>query len=193
VSSADIVDEKGKKIGVRYVPEGYTDAAESFEMLLDEDFITACSALIPKSILDEVGLLNENLVGNDDHELWLRITKKYGIFGISESLCAWRKSEKSFSKDMSRIFIENEKIFDVLKSENRVEKELIENGKNKNLFRLFIAYVKEKKYDDAKKVLGRARQSQDLSQRLAIKVFLLSPGLAHFSLAFVRGFTKNKK
>ncbi|MDO8507921.1 MAG: glycosyltransferase [bacterium] len=192
VTSADIVDEKGKRVGVRYVPEGYMDSAESFEMLLDEDFITSCSAIIPRKILDEVGLLDEKLRGNDDYDMWLRITKKYGVYGISESLCAWRRSEKAFSHDMSRIFLENEKIFKTLKANNKAAEELIEKGKNKNLVRLFVAYVKEKKYDEAKQVLPKIKPFEGLRKvKIVIKIFKVSPSMARTALIAV-GQLKNK-
>lgn len=192
VTSADIVNEKGTKVGTRYVPEGYMASNESFEMLLDEDFITACSALIPRTIIEEVGMLNEDLSGNDDYDLWLRITRKYGIYGISEPLCAWRRTEKSFSRDMSRIFLENEKIFDGLKASSKSDEEIIEKGKNKNLVRLFIAYVKEKKYAEAKKVLGKTKSFEGLPKvRAVIRIFRISPSLARVSLLTV-GAVKKK-
>ncbi len=184
VASTDVVDSHGKKIGARYVPDGYMDSSESFRMLLEEDFITACSAVFPKKVLDEVGFLREDLSGNDDYDLWLRITRKYGVYGFSEPLCAWRRSKKSFSHDMSRVFKENEKIFKSLKAANDEEEKLIKTGANLNLVRLFIAEVKEKKYDEAGKVLERIRPYDGLFKaKVAMKVFKISPGIARMGLA----------
>ncbi len=184
VASTDVVDSHGKKIGARYVPDGYMDSSESFRMLLEEDFITACSAVFPKKVLDEVGLLREDLSGNDDYNLWLKITRKYGVYGFSEPLCAWRRSKKSFSHDMSRVFKENEKIFKSLKAENDEEEKLIKTGANLNLVRLFIAEVKEKKYDEAGKALERVQPFDGLFKaKVAMKVFKISPGIARMGLA----------
>lgn len=191
VTSADIVNRQGAKIGERLVPAGFMDAPESFRKLLEEDFITACSALVPKKVIEEVGLLNGDLNGNDDYDLWLRITRKYGIFGIGEPLCAWRRSGESFSRDMSRIFKENEKIFNRLKAGDAKEKSLIEKGANLNLARLFVAYLREKQYDQAKETLQRIQAFEGMAQvKFAMKIFGLSPGFARLGLLFVNAIKK---
>ena len=183
VTSADIVDGSGKKIGNRLVPGGYLSVKESFRMLLEEDFITACSAVFPKKVLDEVGFLRDDLSGNDDYDLWLKITRKYGVYGFSEPLCAWRRSKKSFSHDMSRVFKENEKIFKSLKAANDEEEQMIEKGANLNLVRLFIAEVKEKKYDEASALLKKIQPLAGLAKaKIVMKAFKISPRLARMGL-----------
>lgn len=181
ITSADIINENGKKIGERLVPKGYLSPEESFEMLLNENFITACSAIILKKVIEEVGFLNEKLSGNDDYDLEIRVAKQYGILGISEPLCAWRRSKGSFSHDMSRVFKENQKIFSLLKADNEEQSEIIKEGKNKNLLGLFLAYVKEGQYDKAKEVLPQIRPFTGMMKfKIFIKVFRLSPSLSGF-------------
>jgi len=179
VTSADIIDEKGKKTGVRYVPEGHMDSAESFSLLLEEDFITACSVLIPKQVLDDIGGLEESLKGNDDYELWLRISRKYGIYGIGEALCAWRRSEGAYSKEMSRIFEENKKIFSKIEPENDDERVHIERGRKLNISRLFVAYLKEGDYKKAGTAMDQLDGFSGTAKvALVSKLFRLSPSLA---------------
>ena len=44
------------------------------------------SVMIDKTVFDEVGNFNENLVVCEDYELWLRICDKYRVFFIDEPL-----------------------------------------------------------------------------------------------------------
>lgn len=188
VTSVDIIDEKGKKIGKREIDfEGFLEAKESFEKLLDNDFITNCSAVIPKKILNEIGLLDENLKGNDDYDLWLRITEKYGIYGIKDSLCAWRRHEKAASREMSNIFKENKKIFDKLLIDEKENKKPILEAENKNQTRLFISLVGEKNFKEAKEALISLKPIPEFKKaNLLIKVFNISPWLAYFILSSFR-------
>ena len=107
------------------------------------NFITACSAIFPRHIFDEVGSLDESLKGVDDYDLWLRIALKYGIIGISEPLCGWRQSKNSFSADKSKQYIEVEKIFDKLGDKT----EKIKVGHGKNMIRIITTSLLAKKYD----------------------------------------------
>jgi len=150
ISSADLVNEKSQKIGKSPINfDGFITAKESREKLLGVDFITACSALIPKKILDEVGFLDESLVGVDDYDLWLRISEQYGILGLKEPLCAWRQSESSFSADKARQYIETEKIFK--KIEVYDKSKAVTSGHGKNIFRIFLALAIDGHYKEAKK------------------------------------------
>lgn len=188
VSSADIINGKGKKIGTRDIGfSGYINPIESFEKLLDTDFITNCSAIVPKKIIEEMGYLDESLVGNDDYKLWLKISQRYGIFGLEKSLCGWRVSNSSYSKKMSVIYKENLKIFDDLSGRSKKENEDIEKGIDKNYTRLFMEFVYERNFKEAKDALSRIKKIEDFKEAEAlIKLFKILPFLAYFSLHFYR-------
>lgn len=188
VASADIIDKKGEKIGLRDIGfEGYINPIESFEKLLDTDFITNCSAVVPKKIIEEMGYLDESLVGNDDYKLWLLIAQKYGIFGIRESLCAWRVSSSSYSKKLSIIYKENLKIFQNLSGRSKKENEDIGLGINKNYTRLFMELVYERNFEEAKKSLSNVKKIGDFKEaEVLIRLFNISPFLAYLSLHFYR-------
>jgi glycosyltransferase involved in cell wall biosynthesis len=142
--SANLIDEGDKKIGENSVLfEGFLSAKESFNRLIMGNFITACSAIFPRHVFDEVGRLDENLKGVDDYDLWLRIAFKYGIIGINEPLCGWRQSTNSFSVDKSKQYVEVEKIFDKLGDKT----EEIKVGHGKNMIRIITASLLAKKYD----------------------------------------------
>ena len=57
-----------------------------FDKCLDMCRISPSSVMIDKTVFDEVGNFNEDLVVCEDYELWLRICDKYRIFFIDEPL-----------------------------------------------------------------------------------------------------------
>ena len=59
---------------------------EVFEKCLDICRISPSSALIKKSILEEIGYFDESLEVCEDYDLWLRLTAKHKILFIDEPL-----------------------------------------------------------------------------------------------------------
>ena len=57
-----------------------------FDKCLDMCRISPSSVMIGKTVFDEVGNFNEDLVVCEDYELWLRICDKYRVFFIDEPL-----------------------------------------------------------------------------------------------------------
>ena len=57
-----------------------------FEKCLDMCRISPSSSLFHKSILDDVGVFDENLKVCEDYDLWLRITSKYPVLFLDEPL-----------------------------------------------------------------------------------------------------------
>tara|TARA_X000000950_G_scaffold193094_1_gene232840 strand:+ start:10988 stop:11821 length:834 start_codon:yes stop_codon:yes gene_type:complete len=57
-----------------------------FDKCLDMCRISPSSVMINKTVFDEVGNFNEDLVVCEDYELWLRICDKYKVFFIDEPL-----------------------------------------------------------------------------------------------------------
>ena len=57
-----------------------------FDKCLDICRISPSSVMIDKTVFDEVGTFNEDLVVCEDYELWLRICDKYRVFFIDEPL-----------------------------------------------------------------------------------------------------------
>lgn len=183
ICSADLIDEKGNKIGQNPVPrDGYIDHTTAHDLLLSCNFITACSALVPKKILDEVGSLDESLRGVDDYDLWLRVTEKYGILALKEPLCAWRQSDVSLSADKTKQYIETEKIFIKLGDS---ETERIGHGKN--LTRIFLSCVLNKDFVMAKEYCDKAKKFP-LSTKInfLIKLFNVSHSFSYYVFVLLR-------
>ena len=57
-----------------------------FDKCLDICRISPSSALIHKSIFDNVGLFDENLPVTEDYDLWLKITAKFPVLYLNEKL-----------------------------------------------------------------------------------------------------------
>jgi len=183
-TSADLIDETGKIIGQNIKPfEGFMGSKSAHDLLLKGDVITACSALVPKKILDEVGFLDESLVGVDDYDLWLRITEKYGILTIKEPMCAWRQSSSSLSADKAKQYIETEKIFQKL-GDKTAE---IRIGHGKNLMRIFLSLVLGNNLTKAS--LYRAKLKDypvSGKMKILLKTFDLSKKLSYYQLCFLK-------
>jgi len=83
-------DQSGKpttQIYPRVCPEG-----DLFWNLLSRNFIPCGSAVFRRLCLDHVGLLDSNLPGLDDWDLWIRIAELYPIIALEEPVMHWRQS-----------------------------------------------------------------------------------------------------
>ena len=151
-SAANIIDAKGDNIDTNpSLFSGFVPAKLSRKRLLEGYFITTCSIMIKKSVVDEVGPLNEKLVGIDDYEYLLRITKGYGMLAIPERLVSWRRTGANLSGDKAEQYKKDEVIFEKLeKGEPDNQDVLIGHGKN--LFRILMSLVIEGRNVEAKSV-----------------------------------------
>ena len=82
--SDEIWVKNGKRINQKKKHKKY--GGDIFDKCLDMCRISPSSVLIDKTIFDDVGIFNENLVICEDYELWLRICNKYSVFFINEPL-----------------------------------------------------------------------------------------------------------
>ena len=89
----------GRDIGLVYTGERFIDdrgkilreeiprySGYIYDVLLAKNFISPSSSIVRKDVLDDVGLFLEDLDYREDHELWLRISKKYKIDYVPEIL-----------------------------------------------------------------------------------------------------------
>ncbi len=91
--------------------------------------IGASTVLIHKSVLDDIGLFDENLKACEDYDLWLRILQKYELGLIEEKLItkiAGHKGQLSFETPMMDSFrIEALKKHLASKFNDEIKKELV--------------------------------------------------------------------
>src|SRR5258708_7920750 len=63
-----------------------------FWNLLGQNFIPCGSAVFRRSCLNSVGLLDDDLPGLDDWDLWIRIAELYPIIALEKPGMVWRRS-----------------------------------------------------------------------------------------------------
>ncbi|NOR68307.1 MAG: glycosyltransferase [Methylomarinum sp.] len=95
-SKQNIINSQGEKIQFNW-PTGAS--GNCFEELFVRNKTTILTVLLRKSILDEIGLFNEQLSGTDDYEMWLRITLKHPIHFIDQALASYRTHDSNVSND----------------------------------------------------------------------------------------------
>ena len=83
-------------------PSGYC-----FKDNLSSCKIGASTLLLHRSVLDDIGLFDENLIACEDYDLWLRILEKYELGLIEEELIvknAGHSGQLSFDTPMMDTF-----------------------------------------------------------------------------------------
>ncbi len=60
------------------------------EMLMKNNYVASGSTTVRRSVLDDVGLFNENFWIAEDYDLWVRISEKYPIRYINKVLYYYR-------------------------------------------------------------------------------------------------------
>jgi glycosyltransferase involved in cell wall biosynthesis len=86
------------------------------ELLYNRNFISPCAAVIKKSILDEVGCFDSEVICQEDWDLWLRLSLKYPCYYIDETLVFVFDRPNSLSKDFTKWVYGNAYIVDKLKN-----------------------------------------------------------------------------
>lgn len=63
-----------------------------FWELLAQNFIPCGTSLFRRSSLNRVGLLDENIAGIDDWDLWVRLAQNYPVLALEQPVLIWRQS-----------------------------------------------------------------------------------------------------
>lgn len=114
-SKQDFIDSHSNKIDYEWVTgaSGYC-----FRENFKKNRIAVLTVLIRKTIIEEIGLFNEQLSGADDYEMWLRVTLKHPIKYIDQSLVFYRFHDNNVSKDSFRMTITDLKAINTILSEH---------------------------------------------------------------------------
>lgn len=78
-----------------------------FWKLLEWDFISCLTVVFRKDCLYKVGMLDSNLAGFDDWDLWIRIAELYPVIAVEEPVAVWRQASRETqqgSSDLSKLF-----------------------------------------------------------------------------------------
>lgn len=81
-------DELWMRNGVRVNPKKYHRKPERYcyELTLERCLISPSAVILHRSLLDDVGLFDEDFPACEDYDLWLRITHRYPVGLIKDKL-----------------------------------------------------------------------------------------------------------
>ncbi|MEW6126824.1 MAG: glycosyltransferase [Acidobacteriota bacterium] len=74
-----------------------------FDKILLEHFIAMPSVMVRRRCLDEVGLFDEGLIGNEDFNFYLRLAKKYPFGFVNKILVHIRCHDKNLSDNLEQM------------------------------------------------------------------------------------------
>lgn len=73
-----------------------------YARLYDRSFVRTPTVVVRKSCLDAVGCFNESYPWSEDHDLWLRIARKYEIAYVNRCLVRIGRQSDNISRDIRR-------------------------------------------------------------------------------------------
>jgi glycosyltransferase involved in cell wall biosynthesis len=86
-ANVDYEDLEGRPVATK--PSRPQDG-HALRPLLFRNFVTTSTAVVPRAVLDEVGLFDENLDHSMDWDLWLRIAERYRFHYHPETVALYR-------------------------------------------------------------------------------------------------------
>ncbi len=136
---------EGRLIGFFHAKLGVTStipAKDVFNQLIEENFIPTLTVLLRKETFDKLGFLREDLVGTDDHEMWLRVAEYgYRFEAVRKKLAIYRIHPEAQSRRFKNMYQNTAKIYDQLLKRyrfDRVQKKKIQQAKK----RIYLNYKK---------------------------------------------------
>jgi glycosyltransferase involved in cell wall biosynthesis len=99
---AYLIDENGQILGLKERHHKYPCIQEGKEvireLLIHGNYIIPSTAIVRRSCLDKIGLLDPALhCGGADYDLWIRLAKRYAVACLAEPLAKYRVHSESLS------------------------------------------------------------------------------------------------
>jgi teichuronic acid biosynthesis glycosyltransferase TuaG len=103
-TSYKIIDEFNKKIGLMKIKKyiNYNDLIQSCDIGLS-------TVMVHRSLLKDIFF--PNILTKEDYVGWLKLSKKYKIFGLQKSLTYWRKLNDSLSSQLLQKLLDGFKVY----------------------------------------------------------------------------------
>ena len=73
-----------------------------FLKLLTRNFIPCGTAVVRRSCLSRVGLLDNSIAGPDDWDLWIRLAELFPVIAVTEPVIIWRQSNPTSGQGTSQ-------------------------------------------------------------------------------------------
>ena len=145
------MDQYGKIFSKRFLPkkEGYV-----FELLLSANPMSVPTLLIRKECFEKVGLFDSELDGQEDWDMWMRITKYYKISLIKMPLAKRRIHPNRMSDQFDR---------KVMTAQRIIEKHMGELKKRRRIYSRHYFYIGRRYCFMGKTVIARKFISKAIS------------------------------
>ena len=118
----------------------------TFKELMKRLVILNSSVLLKRSVIDSIGLLDENpkLRGIEDYDYWLRILKfkDKSILLLKDALIKYRSHESSISETSSLLY-KYKSYFEICKKYSDLDQKFIENRLRNRLYRILTNQKKQ--------------------------------------------------
>jgi glycosyltransferase involved in cell wall biosynthesis len=149
------------KAGDSALPSGYI-----FNSLVKSNFIPFVSVFVSMKVYNECGGFPENYKNSTDYYLFLKIAKKYKIFAIQDTCCAYRIHSDNLSQKQ-RIVGAQESIDAISRF---LPDKMAANGMKYQYADLAIMYLKEMRFINAIAILLNKRVLLIVCRRILNKV-----------------------
>jgi hypothetical protein len=97
---AIVADQQGTPTGRLYPADCLQD--DIFWPLAQQNFIPCGSVIFRRACLYRVGLLDDDVPGLDDWDLWLRIAELYPVAAIAQPVVVWRQATPASAQGSSQ-------------------------------------------------------------------------------------------
>lgn len=176
VCSNGINFNKNGDVGVIYNNVG--NKHFTFEVLVFENRIINSSILVKKSVIDEVGMMDEEpeFLGSEEYGLWIRIAKKYKIKYIDVPLVKYRTHGTVFRTTGNDSLLVAEKVYEKLFKNNVINFDLFNRAKERlNYERVILRLVNNENV--GLDMIQRTKMSSKEKIRLIFLYFLSKIGM----------------
>ncbi len=99
---AQAMVENQKDPQSNFLYPSHPQAGDIFWLLLSQNFIPCGSVVFRRSCLSSIGLLDADIPGIDDWDLWIRIAEVYPVIALSRPVMTWRGSTPISKQGTSR-------------------------------------------------------------------------------------------
>jgi glycosyltransferase involved in cell wall biosynthesis len=82
------------------LPVSFEEKNDPSSLLMNCYIKSASQVMMRKTVIDNIGLFNETLIGCDDHDMWLRTIEQYKIAYLNEVLFKYRIHDKQLSNNV---------------------------------------------------------------------------------------------
>ncbi|PIQ84097.1 MAG: hypothetical protein COV75_04030 [Candidatus Omnitrophica bacterium CG11_big_fil_rev_8_21_14_0_20_63_9] len=109
--SYDVADPEKRQLEPKTV-------AKTFDALLNgPNTVTSSTVMVRRECFDLVGVFNPLLRASEDHELWLRIARRFPIAFLDEALAIYRRHKKSINADHATLYEGYRGFYEILVNE----------------------------------------------------------------------------